>query len=146
MQGRYRARTALRRYRYEHSGYTNSFSSRLGAHPIPRPVRSAAIVSQVAVRAASAYAGRMKKWEYLQIMMTTKAVHEGHSRLIILSKGNQHAQVGAGKRLIDLLCELGEEGWELASVVDLSSVDELRGEHDLRLTNSSLLLKRPLGA
>lgn len=88
----------------------------------------------------------MTKWEYLQIMMTTRPVKEGHSRLIILGRGNHQAQVGAGKRLIDLLCELGEEGWELASVMDLSSVDEAKGGHDIHLTNSSLILKRPVGA
>lgn len=87
----------------------------------------------------------MTGWEYLQIMMTTRAVKEGHRRLIVLGKGNHQAQVEPGKRLIDLLCELGEEGWELASVVDLSSVEEPKGEHDIRLTTSSLLLKRPLG-
>lgn len=86
----------------------------------------------------------MTKWEYLQVMMTTKPVREGHSRLILLSKGNHQAQVGAGKRLVDVLCELGEEGWELAGVVDVSSVDEAKGTHDIHLTNSSLILKRPV--
>jgi len=88
----------------------------------------------------------MTKWDYLQIMMTTKPVKEGHSRLIVLSRGNYQAQVAAGTRLIDLLCELGEEGWELTSVLDLSSVDEAKGNHDIHLTNSSLILKRPVGA
>jgi len=88
----------------------------------------------------------MTKWDYLQIMMTTKPVKEGHSRLIVLSRGNHQAQVAAGTRLIDLLCELGEEGWELTSVLDLSSVDEAKGNHDIHLTNSSLILKRPVGA
>ena len=52
----------------------------------------------------------MSKWEYLQIMMTTRTIKEGHKRLIILGKGNHQAQVDPGKRLVDLLCELGEEG------------------------------------
>lgn len=86
----------------------------------------------------------MTKWNYLQIMMTTKPVKEGHSRLIVLSRGNHQAQAAAGTRLIDLLCELGEEGWELTSVLDLSSVDEAKGSHDIHLTNSSLILKRPV--
>lgn len=85
------------------------------------------------------------KWDYLQVMMTTKPVKEGHSRLIILSKGNQQAQVGAGKRLVDVLCDLGQEGWELSGIVDMSSVDEAKGTHDIHLTNSSLILKRPVG-
>ncbi len=89
--------------------------------------------------------GGMTKWEYLQIMMTTKPVKEGHSRLIVLGRGEQGARVAAGKRLVDLLCELGEEGWELAGVVDMSSVDETKAAHDIHLTNSSLLLKRPVG-
>lgn len=88
----------------------------------------------------------MTKWEYLQIMMTTKPVKEGHSRLIVLSKGEQQARVAAGKRLVDLLCELGAEGWELAGVVDMSSVDETKGTHDIHLTHSSLLLKRPVSS
>ncbi len=85
------------------------------------------------------------KWEYLQVMMTTKPVREGHSRLIILSKGNSQAQVGAGKRLVDVLCDLGQEGWELSGIVDMSSVDEAKGTHDIHLTNSALILKRPVG-
>ena len=89
-------------------------------------------------------ASRATKWEYLQVMMTTKPVKEGHSRLIVLSKNNHQAKAGAGKRLIDLLCELGQEGWELTGVLDISSVDEAKETHDLHLTNSSLLLKRPL--
>jgi hypothetical protein len=84
------------------------------------------------------------KWEYLQVMMTTKPVKEGHSRLIVLRPGNQSVPVGVGKRLIDLLCELGAEGWELSGVVDMSSVDEDKGTHDLHLTNSSFILKRPV--
>jgi hypothetical protein len=84
------------------------------------------------------------KWEYLQIMMTTKPVKEGHSRMIVLSKGKEQAPVAAGKRLIDLLCELGAEGWELTSTLDISSVDEEKDGHDLHLTNSSLILKRPV--
>ncbi len=86
------------------------------------------------------------KWEYLQIMMTTKPVKEGHSRLIILSKGNQQAQVGVGKRLIDLLCDLGADGWELTSIVDMSGIDEAKEGHDLHLKNSSLILKRPISS
>ncbi len=86
----------------------------------------------------------MSKWEYLQIMMTTRTIKEGHKRLIILGKGNHQAQVDPGKRLVDLLCELGEEGWELSNVVDMSSTEESKGEHDIRLTNSSLILKRLL--
>lgn len=86
------------------------------------------------------------KWEYLQVMMTTKPVKEGHSRLIILSKNNHQSQVGAGKRLVDLLCELGAEGWELCGVLDISSVDEAKEARDIHLTNSSLLLKRPLNS
>jgi hypothetical protein len=82
------------------------------------------------------------KWEYLQIMMTTKPVKEGHSRMIVLSKGKEQAPVAAGKRLIDLLCDLGAEGWELTSTLDISSVDEVKDGHDLHLTNSSLILKR----
>ncbi len=89
---------------------------------------------------------RMTKWEYLQILMTTKPVKEGHSRLIVLSRSEQQARVTPGKRLIDLLCELGEEGWELAGVVDMSSVDETKADHDIHLTNSSLLLKRSVGS
>jgi hypothetical protein len=84
------------------------------------------------------------KWEYLQVMMTTKPVKEGHSRMIVLSKGKDQAPVAAGKRMIDLLCELGAEGWELSGVVDMSSVDEAKDGHDLHLTNSSLLLKRSI--
>ena len=77
-------------------------------------------------------------------MMTTRAVKEGHRRLIILAKGDHQSQVEAGKRLVDLLCELGAEGWELSGVIDLSSVETPKGEHDIRLTSSSLILKRPL--
>lgn len=88
----------------------------------------------------------MTKREYLQIMMTTRPVKEGHRRLIILGKGNHHAQVEPGKRLVDLLCELGEEGWELSTVIDVSSVEETRGEHEIHLANSSLILKRPTGS
>jgi hypothetical protein len=84
------------------------------------------------------------KWEYLQVMMTTKPIREGHSRLIVLSKNNHQARVEPGKRLIDLLCELGAEGWELTSVLRISSVDETKDSHDIHLNNSSLLLKRPL--
>jgi hypothetical protein len=84
------------------------------------------------------------KWEYLQIMMTTKPVKEGHSRLIVLRQGNQSVPVGSGTRLIDLLCELGSEGWELTSIVGMSSVDEDKGTHDIHLNNSSLILKRPV--
>jgi hypothetical protein len=84
------------------------------------------------------------KWDYLQVMMTTKPVKEGHSRIIVLSKGNPGVPVSAGKRLIDLLCELGTEGWELSGVVDMSSVDEAKDGHDLHLTNSSLILKRQI--
>jgi hypothetical protein len=86
----------------------------------------------------------MKKWEYLQIMMTTRSVKEGHRRLIILGRGDHQAQVEPGKRLVDVLCDLGSEGWELTSVLDLSSVEEPKGEHDIRLTSSSLILKRRL--
>lgn len=86
----------------------------------------------------------MEKWEYLQVMMTTKPVKEGHSRLIILSKNNEQAQVSAGTRLIDLLGDLGAQGWELSGVLNLSSVDEPKAAHDLQLTNSSLIFKRPL--
>ncbi len=87
----------------------------------------------------------MNKWEYLQIMMTTRAVKEGHRRLIILGKNDHQVQVEPGKRLVDLLCDLGEEGWELSTVIDFSSVEAPKGEHDIRLTSSSLVLKRPLG-
>lgn len=86
----------------------------------------------------------MNRWEYLQIMMTTRAVKEGHRRLIILGKNDHQVQVEPGKRLVDLLCELGEEGWELSTVIDFSSVEAPKGEHDIRLTSSSLVLKRPL--
>jgi hypothetical protein len=86
------------------------------------------------------------KWEYLQIMMTTKPVKEGHSRLIVLSKGNQQAQVSAGSRLIDVLCDLGAQGWELTSTLDISTLEDVREGHDLHLRNSSLILKRPLAA
>lgn len=86
----------------------------------------------------------MTRWEYLQVMMTTKPVKEGHSRLIVLSQGNVQAQVGAGTRLIDLLSDLGAQGWELSGVLSLSSVDEPKAAHDLHLTNSSLIFKRPL--
>ena len=84
----------------------------------------------------------MNKWDYLQVMMTTKPVKEGHSRLIILGKGEPE-QAAPGTRLIDLLGRLGEEGWELAGVVDMSSVEEAKGAHDIHLTSSSLILKRP---
>lgn len=84
----------------------------------------------------------MKKWEYLQVMMTTRAVKEGHRRLIILGKDDHQVQVEPGKRLIDLLSDLGAEGWELSGVLDFSSVEAPKGEHDIRLTSSSLLLKR----
>jgi hypothetical protein len=84
------------------------------------------------------------KWEYLQVMMTTKPVKEGHSRMIVLSKGKDQAPVAAGKRMIDLLCELGAEGWELTGTLDISSMEEAKEGHDLHLTNSSLLLKRPI--
>jgi hypothetical protein len=86
------------------------------------------------------------KWEYLQIMMTTKPVKEGHSRLIVLTQGSQGVPVAAGKRLIDLLGELGAEGWELISVIDMSSVDEAKNNHDIHLTNSSLILKRSVAS
>lgn len=86
----------------------------------------------------------MTQWEYLQVLMTTRPVKEGHNRLIILSKDNHQAQVKPGKRLVDLLCDLGAEGWELTGVVDLSSVDESKGEHELHLANTTLLFKRPL--
>lgn len=86
----------------------------------------------------------MKKWEYLQVMMTTRAVKEGHRRLIVLGRGEDQTQVEPGKRLIDLLGDLGAEGWELSGVLDYSSVEAPKGEHDLRLTSSSLLLKREL--
>lgn len=76
--------------------------------------------------------------------MTTKPVHQGHSRLVILSKGDEQAQAGAGRRLVDVLCDLGAEGWELSGVWDMSSVDEAKGDHDIHLTNSSLILKRPV--
>jgi hypothetical protein len=84
------------------------------------------------------------KWEYLQIMMTTKPVKEGHSRMIVLSQGKEQAPVATGKRLVDLLCELGSEGWELTSTLDISAVDEAKDGHDLNLKNSSLILKRPV--
>ncbi len=84
------------------------------------------------------------KWEYLQVMMTTKPVKEGHSRMIVLSKGKDQAPVAAGKRLIDVLCELGAEGWELTSTLDLSSHEEAKEGHDLNLKNSSLIFKRPV--
>jgi hypothetical protein len=71
------------------------------------------------------------KWEYLQIMMTTKPVKEGHSRLIVLTQGGPGVPVLAGKRLIDLL-------------IDMSSVDEAKDNHDIHLTNSSLILKRAI--
>lgn len=77
-------------------------------------------------------------------MLTTRAVKEGHRRLIILGKDNHHAQVEPGKRLIDLLTELGAEGWEMTGVLDFSSVEEPKGEHDIRLTSSSIFLKRAL--
>ncbi len=75
-------------------------------------------------------------------MMTTRPVKEGHSRLIILGKGEPE-QVAPGTRLIDLLGRLGAEGWELAGVMDMSSVDESKKTHDIHLTSSSLILKRP---
>jgi hypothetical protein len=86
------------------------------------------------------------KWEYLQIMMTTKPVKEGHSRMIVLSQGKEQAPVAAGKRMIDLLCDLGAEGWELTTTLDISSHEESKNNHDLNLKNSSLLLKRPLSS
>ena len=86
----------------------------------------------------------MTRWEYVQVMMTTRPVKEGRTRLIVLSKDNQQVQAAAGTRLIDLLCALGQEGWELSAVIDMSSVDEAKDDHDIRLTNSSLILKRPL--
>lgn len=86
------------------------------------------------------------KWEYLEVMMTTKPVKEGHSRMIVLSQGKDQAPVAAGKRLIDLLCDLGAEGWELTSTLDISSLEESKDKHDLSLKNSALLLKRPLAA
>jgi hypothetical protein len=52
--------------------------------------------------------------------------------------------VGVGKRLIDLLGELGAEGWELAGVMDMSSVEQAKEDHELHLMHSSLLLKRPV--
>ncbi len=84
----------------------------------------------------------MNRWDYLQVMMTTKPVKEGHSRLIVLGKGAPQ-QVAPGTRLIDLLGSLGAEGWELTGVVDMSSVDESKSTHDIHLTSSSLFLKRP---
>ncbi|ADI13334.1 hypothetical protein [Truepera radiovictrix] len=83
-------------------------------------------------------------WEYLQVMMTTKPVKEGHSRLIVLGRGQEQAPIGAGTRLVDLLNDLGAQGWELAGVLNLSSVDEPKAAHELHLTNSSLIFKRPL--
>ena len=93
---------------------------------------------------AFGYDSCMIRWEYLQLLMTTRPVKEGHSRLIVLSRDNHQAQVKAGKRLVDVLCDLGGEGWELAGVVDLSSVEESKGTHDLHLANSTLLFKRPV--
>ena len=87
---------------------------------------------------------RMNKWEYLQVMMTTRPVKEGHSRLIILGK-SEPERAAPGTRLIDLLGRLGEEGWELTGVVDMSSVDETKGAHDIHLTSSSFIFKRPAG-
>ena len=84
----------------------------------------------------------MNKWDYLQVMMTTRPVKEGHSRLIILGKGEPE-QAAPGTRLIDLLGKLGAEGWELSGVVDMSSVEEAKGAHDIHLTSSSLIFKRP---
>jgi hypothetical protein len=84
------------------------------------------------------------KWEYLQVMMTVKPVKEGHGRLIVLEQGKPGIQIGAGKRLIDLLGELGAEGWELTGVMDMSSVEHTKEDHELYLTHSSLLLKRPV--
>ena len=86
----------------------------------------------------------MANWEYLQLLMTTRPVKEGHSRLIILGKGGHHAQIKPGVRLIDVLCDLGAEGWELTGTVDLSSVGETRGDHELHLAHTTLLFKRPL--
>ena len=86
----------------------------------------------------------MAKWEYLQLLMTTRPVKEGHSRLIALGKGEQ-TQIKPGKRLIDVLCDLGAAGWELTGTVDLSSVEETKGTHELHLAHSTLLFKRPLG-
>lgn len=84
------------------------------------------------------------KWEYLQLMMTTKPVKEGHSRMIVLSQGKEQAPVASGKRLIDVLCDLGAEGWELTSTLDLSSHEEAKDGHDLNLKNSSLIFKRSI--
>ena len=86
----------------------------------------------------------MAKWEYLQLLMTTRPVKEGHSRLIVLGKGEQ-TQIKPGKRLVDVLCDLGAAGWELTGTVDLSSVEETKGTHELHLAHSTLLFKRPLG-
>jgi hypothetical protein len=87
---------------------------------------------------------KVMKWEYLQVMMTVKPVKEGHGRLVVLGGGQPGVQVGVGKRLIDLLGELGAEGWELAGVMDMSAVEQVKEDHDLYLTHSSLLLKRPV--
>ncbi len=75
-------------------------------------------------------------------MMTTKPVKEGHSRLIILGKGEPE-RAAPGTRLIDLLGRLGEGGWELSGVLDMSSVEESKGAHDIHLTSLSLVFKRP---
>lgn len=86
----------------------------------------------------------MAKWEYLQLLMTTRPVREGHSRLIVLGRGDHHVQIKPGARLIDVLGDLGAEGWELAGTVDLSSVGETKGDHELHLAHTTLLFKRPL--
>ena len=86
----------------------------------------------------------MANWEYLQLLMTTRPVKQGHSRLIVLGRGEQ-TQIKAGERLIDVLCDLGAQGWELTGTVDLSSVEETKGTHELHLAHSTLLFKRPLG-
>lgn len=87
----------------------------------------------------------MAKWEYLQLLMTTRPVREGHSRLIVLGKGEHQVQIKPGKRLIDVLGDLGAEGWELAGTLDLSSIEETKGTHELHLAHSTLLFKRPSG-
>ena len=84
----------------------------------------------------------MTNWDYLQVLMTTKPVKEGHSRLIVLGQGEPQ-QVAPGTRLIDLLGKLGAEGWELSGVLDMSSVDESKSAHDIHLKSSSLIFKRP---
>jgi hypothetical protein len=87
----------------------------------------------------------MTKWEYLQVMMTTRPVREGHGRLIVLGSAGHHVQVSVGTRLIDLMCDLGQEGWELCGVVEMSSVEESKSTHDIHLTSSSFIFKRPVG-